>query len=193
MVVGQDIIEFLKEIEQFKRCVRTCRTSNNARAESDAEHSWHLATTLMLLEPQFPELDFHKVIKLALVHDLPEIYAGDSNPYRDDTQNKEEREREAAHKLFGLLPNNLNGMLLSLFTEYLEQQTDEACLVKSVDKLMPLIQNLVTNKTYSSYRHIDVTYEEAREYLSQYFEIGNPLREWFELLIKEAKEEGVFA
>jgi putative hydrolase of HD superfamily len=104
---NEAVVDFLKEIEKFKTCERTCRTTDTTRAESDAEHSWHLATFLLLLEDELPEVDFTRVLKLALIHDLPEIYAGDTNPYRSDLTNKEENEKVAADKLFNMLPSTL--------------------------------------------------------------------------------------
>ena len=47
---NEAVADFLKEIEKFKTCERTCRTTDTTRAESDAEHSWHLATFLLLLD-----------------------------------------------------------------------------------------------------------------------------------------------
>ena len=186
------VVDFLKEIEKFKTCERTCRTTDTTRAESDAEHSWHLATFLLLLEDELPEADFPKVLKLALIHDLPEIYAGDTNPYRSDLTNKEENEKAAADKLFNMLPSTPKLKFKQLFEEYLNQTTIEARLVKSADKLMPLIQNLCTNNEYSSYRKLEVDYQEAKEYLDKYFQTGGVLKQMYENLLQEAKAKGVF-
>ena len=68
-------IDFLKAVEAFKTCERTCHTTRAGRAESDAEHTWHLAVFLMLLENELKHVDFAKVLKMALIHDLPELYA----------------------------------------------------------------------------------------------------------------------
>jgi putative hydrolase of HD superfamily len=189
---NEAVVDFLKEIEKFKTCERTCRTTDTTRAESDAEHSWHLATFLLLLEDELPEADFTKVLKLALIHDLPEIYAGDANPYRSDLTNKEENEKAAADKLFNMLPSTPKLKFKQLFEEYLNQTTIEARLVKSADKLMPLIQNLCTNNEYSSYRKLEVDYQEAKEYLDKYFQTGGVLKQMYENLLQEAKAKGVF-
>jgi len=189
---NEAVVDFLKEIEKFKTCERTCRTTDTTRAESDAEHSWHLATFLLLLEDELPEADFPKVLKLALIHDLPEIYAGDTNPYRSDLTNKEENEKAAADKLFNMLPSTPKLKFKQLFEEYLNQTTIEARLVKSADKLMPLIQNLCTNNEYSSYRKLEVDYQEAKEYLDKYFQTGGVLKQMYENLLQEAKAKGVF-
>ena len=189
---NEAVVDFLKEIEKFKTCERTCRTTDTTRAESDAEHSWHLATFLLLLEDELPEADFPKVLKLALIHDLPEIYAGDTNPYRGDLTNKEANEKAAADKLFNMLPSTPKLKFKQLFEEYLNQTTIEARLVKSADKLMPLIQNLCTNNEYSSYRKLEVDYQEAKEYLDKYFQTGGVLKQMYENLLQEAKAKGVF-
>jgi putative hydrolase of HD superfamily len=189
---NEAVVDFLKEIEKFKTCERTCRTTDTTRAESDAEHSWHLATFLLLLEDELPEADFPKVLKLALIHDLPEIYAGDTNPYRSDLTNKEANEKAAADKLFNMLPSTPKLKFKQLFEEYLNQTTIEARLVKSADKLMPLIQNLCTNNEYSSYRKLEVDYQEAKEYLDKYFQTGGVLKQMYENLLQEAKAKGVF-
>jgi putative hydrolase of HD superfamily len=157
----EPIIDFLKEIEKFKTCERVCQTTSVGRAESDAEHSWHLAIFLILLENEFNRIDFSKLLKMALIHDLPEIYAGDTNPYRGDTNNKEEKEKNAAAKLFSILPESSSKSLYSLFDEYINQESIESQIVKSADKLMPLIQNLCTNEHHSSYRQLNVEYQEV--------------------------------
>ena len=187
----ESIIDFLKEVEKFKTCERECHTTKTGRAESDAEHSWHLAIFLILLENEFKDIDFSKLLKMALIHDLPEIYAGDTNPYRGDTTAKEENEKRAAHELFSKLPEQLSVQLEELFHEYVEQSCLESQLVKSADKLMPLIQNICTNKQHSSYRKLEVEYPEVVTYMEKFFS-GGVLQEFYSRLLSEAKNTGVF-
>jgi putative hydrolase of HD superfamily len=186
------ITDFLKEAEKFKTCLRTCRTTSNGRVESDAEHSWHLALFLLLLEKEFNHLDLFRMLKLALIHDLPELYAGDTNPYRGDTKNKAENERKAAEKLFHILPEEMAQDLTALFNEYTAQESVESKIVKAVDKLMPLIQNLCTNKHHSSYRELNVTYDEVIAYMDPFFSEGI-LKDFYRKLLSEAHRNGVFS
>ena len=188
----ESIIDFMKEIEKFKTCDRICQTTYDGRAESDAEHSWHLAIFLMLFEKEFKNVDPLKLIKIALIHDLPEIYAGDINPYRDDTKDKIENELKAAEKLFSGLPEDLRQQMSTLFREYANQESMEARIVKSVDKLMPLIQNICTNDRHSSYRKLKVTYEEVEEYMGQFFQSDDVLKNMYERLLAESNHKGVF-
>lgn len=191
-MILEQTISFLKEVEQFKAVTRTCQTTAPNRAESDAEHTWHLVMLLMTLENELHGVDFTKVLKLALIHDLPEIYAGDTNPYRDNADNKEEAEQLAAEKLFALLPKDVESSFMALFQEYETQETIESRIVKSADKLMPLIQNLCTNESYSSYRKLDVPYNEAKSYLDAYFQPDGVLTELYGKLLTEANQQGVF-
>lgn len=189
---SESIIEFMKETEKFKTCERTCRTTDVCRAESDAEHSWHLALFLMLFENEFTGVDFLKLIKIALIHDLPEIYAGDTNPYRGDKKNKTQNERIAAEKLFSGLPKDLRVSFSKLFDEYSDQTSIEARIVKSADKLMPLIQNICTNEKHSSYRKLEVNYREVEDYMDQFFQSEGILQNIYRKLLAESNSKGVF-
>ena len=186
------IIEFLKEVEAFKTCERDCKTTSPDRAESDAEHSWHLALFLMLLEDHLDKLDMAKLLKLAVIHDLPEIYAGDTNPYRGNTADKEQREMKAARRLFAMLPEPLGQRLLDLFNEYVDQETIESQIVKAADKLMPLVQNICTNEIYSSYRSLSVGIHEVKAYMDKYFPPKSILRPFYRTLLTDADVEEVF-
>ena len=129
------ILAFLQEIEKYKTVEREMFCSNLNRAESDAEHSWHIAMFLILFENDLPKnLDMKKMLKLALMHDLVEIYAGDTFAYDKQNQaTKKERESKAAKKLFSQLPKDLNKEFMNLFSEYEEIKTKEAQIVKSFD------------------------------------------------------------
>src|SRR5881227_2881552 len=48
--------------------------------ESVAEHSWHVADTVLLLGGHFPSLNLDHCVKLAIIHDKMEILIGDKSP-----------------------------------------------------------------------------------------------------------------
>ena len=76
-------IEFLKEIEKFKSIERFIYL-NSGRRETDPEHSWHMAMFLLVLERDLPKnLNLTKMLKMALMHDLVEIYSGDVSAFDD--------------------------------------------------------------------------------------------------------------
>ena len=71
-------MRFLVEIDQMKNVLRQTLLADGSRRESDAEHSWHLAMYAMLLSEYAPEpVDISRVVRMVLVRDLIEIYAGE--------------------------------------------------------------------------------------------------------------------
>lgn len=102
------LIKFLKEIDKLKFIERKVYLSDQKRYENDVEHSWHVAMFILLFEKDFPELDIEKMLKMALIHDIIEIYAGDTFLYDEEgRKTKKERERKAAKKLFAMLPTDI--------------------------------------------------------------------------------------
>ena len=100
----QKQIEFAVEIDKMKLILRRNLVADGSKREDDAAHSWHLAVMAMLLEEYSAEkIDVNRVIKIALVHDLVEVYAGDTFAYDSKGyEDKEQREKDAAAKLFGI-------------------------------------------------------------------------------------------
>lgn len=139
-------LAFLVEIDKMKTIFRRTRLITENRSENDAEHSWHFAVTaLVLLEYAEEDIDINHVIRMALVHDLVEVYAGDTFAYDEKGyEDKEERELKAAKKIFGLLPNEQGAYLRSLWEEFEAFETKEACYANAIDRLQPFINNYKT-------------------------------------------------
>ncbi|QHT63719.1 HD domain-containing protein [Paenibacillus lycopersici] len=134
---------FLVEIDKLKTIQRQARIMHGDRFENDAEHSWHLAMMALILRQEAnAEIDLLKVVKMLLVHDIVEIDAGDTFAY--DTkghEDKDERERRAANRIFGLLPEAQERELHELWREFEAKETPEARFASSLDRLQPLIHN----------------------------------------------------
>jgi putative hydrolase of HD superfamily len=185
-------INFLKEIEVFKTIKRTCKKSSSEH-ESDAEHSWHLAMAVLTFENEIPKIySLNKLMKLALTHDLLEIKTGDFNPFTDDLQKKDELEKKALKELKNELKENQHIYLL--IEEYELQETNEAKLIKKLDKLMPLIQNITTKekKNYSAYIETEITEEQAEKYQSKFFQKEDFTKELYIELFQEAIKKNIF-
>ena len=182
------ILNFLKEIEKFKSIERTIVSMDSDRMENDAEHSWHLAMFILLFEKEFEGLDILRMLKMALIHDLIEIYAGDTCAYDDKgRETKEEREKEAEDKLFSQLPEDLAKEFRELYHEYNEKKTKEAELVKSFDKLQPIVQNLSTNG--KTWKKLGPDYERVNNYKKPHM-LHDPLvLEIYEKIMKEVKDK----
>jgi putative hydrolase of HD superfamily len=136
-------LAFLVEADRLKGILRQTTLCDGSRAENSAEHSWHLAlAATVLVEHAGPDVDGGRVLRMLLVHDLVEIDAGDAFAY-DATANvgKEEREREAAARIFGLLPPDQRDELRALWEEFEEGTTAEARVAVAIDRLQPLLLN----------------------------------------------------
>ncbi len=139
-------INFIIEIDKAKEIFRKNININSRRNENDAEHSWHLALMAIVLGKYAkPETDINKVIKLVLIHDLVEIYAGDVYCY-DEKNNigKFERENISADKLFSILDKEDGQKMKELWLEFEKCETKEAEFANVLDRLQPFILHTAT-------------------------------------------------
>jgi putative hydrolase of HD superfamily len=136
-------LAFLIEVDRLKTILRASPLAAVARRENDAEHSWHLALMVLVLAEYADEpIDVGHTVRLVVVHDLIEIYAGDT-PLYDDTLRLDQVERElaAADRLFGLLPEDQAREFRALWDEFEARQTPEARFAKAIDRLEPNLLN----------------------------------------------------
>jgi len=141
-------LEFLIEVDKMKTVLRQTILTDRSRQETDAEHSWHFALMALALSEYsaYPDLDMFKVVKMALVHDLVEVYAGDTFAYDEAGYlDKQEREIKAADRIFGMLPEDQASEFRSLWEEFEEMKTPEAIYAAAIDRLQPFINNSVTD------------------------------------------------
>ena len=140
-------IEFIITIDEMKNVLRRNLVVDGSRRENDAEHSWHLAVMAMILEEYSADkVDISKVLKIALVHDLVEVYAGDTFAYDvKGNEDKLDREIMAAEKLFGMLGDGQGDEIRALWDEFEAKETAESKYANAIDRLQPLILNYLTN------------------------------------------------
>ena len=139
----QQQFAFIQEIDKEKTIFRQTYLSDASRKENDAEHSWHMAVMALLLSEYANEqIDVLKTVSMILVHDLVEIYAGDTYAYDTVGNNdKAEREIKAADKLFALLPEDQRDKFRALWDEFEEGATPEAKFAITIDRIQPLMLN----------------------------------------------------
>lgn len=135
------LLAFLRRAERLKTVTRTSWTSEG-KQESTAEHTWRLCLFALSVRPWFPELNFERVLAIALVHDLGEAVSGDiSAVLQVGAPPKHEQERRDLVQLIGDAPEAVRHNLLSLFDEYNAAATPEAKFVKAFDKLETILQH----------------------------------------------------
>jgi len=139
-------IAFIVEIDRLKTVLRQNYLADGSRRENTAEHSWHVSLMAMILcEHAATPVDSARVLELLLVHDLVEIDAGDTFAYDSvGEQTKAAREQAAAERIFGLLPAAQAERLRAAWDEYEASETPEARFALSLDRLMPMIHNSLT-------------------------------------------------
>ncbi|WGX94307.1 HD family hydrolase [Nocardioides sp. L-11A] len=136
-------LRFVAEADKLKTVLRASPLAAADRRENDAEHSWHLALMVVLLAEYADEpIDVGHAVKLVVIHDLVEIYAGDSPVFVPGAaDDQEERESAAADRLFGLLPLDQASELRALWDEFEAGVTPEARFGKAMDRLEPMLLN----------------------------------------------------
>lgn len=137
---------FVIELDRLKGVLRKTKPVGLDRYENTAEHSWQICLLAMVLADRAePAVNVTRVVELLLVHDIPEIDAGDQIVYAGTSMDRKAREQEAARRIFGLLPEPQGRRLLERWTEFDARQTGEAKFAYAMDRLMPVLHNLHNN------------------------------------------------
>ncbi|KMT65778.1 HD domain-containing protein [Catenovulum maritimum] len=140
----QSVVDYFVELDHLKLVNRKTYVNDQSRVENSAEHSWHLAMACWNLAEYFElELDHAKLLKLALVHDLGEIDAGDTFLYSDKRQQADKAEREGVERLANHEGNKVKD-IVSLWDEQEYGDSKETQLLKAADRLLPLMMNIHT-------------------------------------------------
>ena len=142
----QDFCAFICELDKLKGVKRQITLPcDDGRQENSAEHSWHVALMATTLA-EFAEkpININRVIRMILIHDVVEIDAGDLFAFNSDSEHTKqaEKERIAAKRIFGMLPNPLGAELLDLWLEFEDATTPDAEFAKAMDRVLPVFQNM---------------------------------------------------
>ena len=140
-------LKFTAEIDKMTGILRRTVLIDKSRRENDAEHSWHIAAMAMLFEEYAVEpVNVSRAVMMCVVHDLIEIYAGDTFAYDvKANQDKADREKLAADKLFNLLPEEQGTMIRNLWEEFDAMETPDAKYAACMDRLQPFLHNTLTD------------------------------------------------
>ncbi|MBR5416589.1 MAG: HD domain-containing protein [Clostridiales bacterium] len=139
-------LKFSAEIDKMTEVYRRTMLISGVRNENDAEHSWHIAVMALLLKEYcVEEPNVERAIKMCVVHDLIEIYAGDTFAYDvAGNASKAEREEAAADRLYSQLPPEQGAELRALWEEFDAMETTDAKYAACLDRTQPLLHNTLT-------------------------------------------------
>ena len=146
------------------------RQEAGPRIESVADHSWRISLMAMVAcenqttssgsEQQY---DTNKCIKMALVHDLAESTVGDITPHCGVSDvKKHQMELDAMTQMTEKLPGGNGKELLELWKEYEQGASNEAKLVKDMDKLEMILQALEYEKDGKNGKSLDGFFDSTR-------------------------------
>lgn len=134
-----ETLAFFLATDGLKREPRSTMLADGSRPESVAEHCWHLSLLALILEPHAPPgIDLAHVRNLITIHDLVEVYAGDTWFYADDND-APVREAVSALKLLALLPEIGREPLRAMIEEFQAQETPESRYARALDVLHPMV------------------------------------------------------
>ncbi|SDW57377.1 putative hydrolases of HD superfamily [Marinococcus luteus] len=185
------ILETLELFDEMKSIQRASLKKDGDR-ENDAEHSWHLCMYALLLYREVdPGMDIAKVVEMLLIHDLVEIYAGDTFAYNEEgKKDQEEREWQAAEKIKSRLPAELGRWYIKRWREFEKEKSTEADFARSLDRMQAMGQNIFTRG--ASWRKNGVRPEDVENRAQTWKNSSTAAEEIFAHWWKEALNEGYF-
>lgn len=144
--INNDILKLYYQFNHLKNIYRQGWLTNllgmeyEHKIESVADHSWSVTIlALTIIEKHNLGLDVLKCMKLSIIHELGEIYAGDYTPAEKISKEEKHRlEENAIDELFKDIefPNDFK----EIWLEYEKQQTEEAIFIREIDKLECILQ-----------------------------------------------------
>ena len=180
-MTDREFIDFLDLAEKMKCFTRDSWTSTG-RKESVAEHSWRLALMALLLEREIEGVDFQKIIKMCIIHDLGEAITGDIPSFLK-TREDSSKEEKAILALLKKLPSPQREDMQLLFEEMEQKQTMEAKIYKALDRLEAVIEHY--EAAISSW--LELEYDLQQSYGWQEAQVHERLRQ----LRQTAKEDTI--
>lgn len=135
------VLQFSEMLSNFRDISRDIELQSCGRKENDAEHSYQLAMLAWyLIATENLSLDVNKVIRYALVHDLIEVYAGDTPIFGSSEEyvnSKQQREDVAARQLENQFADF--SVMHRAIEDYRKHSNQEATFVYCLDKLLPMM------------------------------------------------------
>jgi putative hydrolase of HD superfamily len=182
------ISEFLLELDLLKGIKRRTYINGGERLENSAEHSWHLAMACWafaeLLQDDF---DLLKLMKMALVHDLGEIDAGDTFLYSEQRSDAHVAERQCIERIASHGGNSIEN-LVELWQEQDRGESKEARLLKIIDRLLPFLHNMTSQG--QAWKDNNIQKSQVMK-MHQFIEQENPeIYAWFTAKLEYAVAQG---
>ena len=180
------LLKLLSELDEFKNIKRYSPVKGRKLAENDAEHTWRTLMWFLLLEPFLEKkVDSEKILKMILIHDLPETYTGDEIAFSKNHIHFK-KEYKGAKKIFKKFPKQIAQKYFNLWKEFEDNKTKEAKIARAIDKLQPLLQHieLKWNGWKWTKKGVEIVEKDKRRHM----EFDSSLLSVYEHLISRARK-----
>jgi len=162
----QNLAKFSEIAGKLKRIPRTGWVEAGVRQpESVADHTFR-TSILCMIYSDLEGLDELKLLRMALIHDLPEAIMGDLTPSKK-TAEMEAKEDTAINQILCLLPMKQREKYMSIWNEYKKRETKEAKALRQLEKLEMALQAKEYEKTGSAGQNLKRFFKSAEETITQ--------------------------
>lgn len=178
-----DEIDYLCDLAlKFSEVNRTGVQLHTGESESDTDHTVMLGwVACSFAAKYYPGLDLGLVAQFALVHDAPEVYAGDVLSLGMDNETAIKKQQDEA-KAIERIDSELTDYkwLPEVLKKYEAQILQEARFVRAIDKVLPKIVAWINDYQWHMENR---TWQELSEQLNrQFLQIRNYAGEFTELI-----------
>ncbi|SRR5581483_9904498 len=177
-----DLLAFTAFTHDIRNVKRSMWVKDEEQLENDSEHSFQIALiALFLIQQNKLPLDAYKAMGLALVHDILEVHSGDTYIYgvQGDIVTKQDREAQAVTRLKEQWPDQK--FMLDLIDEYEAKATAEAKFVYALDKLVPILNNVLDNGR--NWQHDNITLDQLQEAKTKKITVDAEVGRYYELVL----------
>jgi len=160
------LLDFFLEVGQLKNVKRRGVAFYGEKPETTTEHIFRVVILTWVLSHHKEDFNIEKLLKIALVHDICELYAGDSVPFEGNLkknkediskflnkwpyftqeekkkshQQKFEREKKSLEKLTKNLSQKTKTEIINLWLDFENHSSQEGRFVKQVDRIENLLE-----------------------------------------------------
>jgi putative hydrolases of HD superfamily len=175
-----ELLDFITFTHDIRDVQRSMWVRKKEQYENDSEHSFQLAlVALYIIEHNELLLDPYRTMALALVHDILEVHAGDTFIYGKTIDTKNDREAKAIKLLKKQWPDQK--LMLSLIDEYELKASPESKFVYALDKLVPILNNLLDDGR--SWKRENITLQQVIEVKSKKISVDKEVQKYYELAL----------
>lgn len=185
----ENLLAFTKILDAFRLVERVIYVNGADRMENDSEHSYNLAMLAWYIaDAEALDMDRDLILRYALVHDIAEVYAGDTYIYSTDAsllESKGERERAALDRIAREFPDFPD--LVALAHRYERREDRESRFIYALDKVQPVLHILLDNRAI--WKEKGITLERLLESKRDKIALSPEIEPYFDELVSLLTQE----